>query len=161
MKKYTVQRISELKECAKKEKKQRTRDRFKALLLLSKGVKVKTICSVFDIHEDVLIYRWLPKWNDGKVKELTDKHRSGRAPLIKKECREALREYVLSQDKRIVCKDLISYVKERWNIDCSDDTIWKVLVSMKLSWQKPDKVNHKADEEKKKVFLKGASWCSV
>ena len=159
MKKYTVLRTSELSECAKKEKNQRTRDRFKALLLLSKGVKIKTICSVFDIHEDVLIYRWLPKWNGGNGKELTDKQRSGRPPLVKKDLRKALREYVLSQDRRIVCKDLVDYVKKRWDIDCNDETLRKVLKNMKLSWQKPDKINHKADEEKKKVFLKGALWC--
>jgi transposase len=159
MKKHKVERVNELKEYAKKEKNQKTRDRFKALLLLDKGVKVKTICSVFDIHEDVLLYRWLPKWNSGNVENLTDKQRSGRPPLIKKALRKELREYVLSQDRRIVCKDLVDYVKKRWDIDCDDETLRKVLKNMKLSWQKPDKINHKADEEKKKVFLKGALWC--
>ena len=157
MKKYTVLKVNELKKLAKEEKNPRTKDRLKALLLLSKGVKVKIICSVFGIHEDVLIYRWLPKWNSGK--DLTDKHRAGRNPVLEKEHKQALREYVLSHDKRVVCKELVSYVKDKWNIDCDRETIRKVLKSMKLSWQKPDKENHKADEKKRKVFLKGTLWC--
>ena len=157
--KHKVKRIREVKKQLKVEKNPRTRDRLRALLMLSKGVKIQTICSVFDIHEDVLLYRWLPKWNSGGVDSVKDKHRTGRRGLIDKERQKELREYVLSQDKRIVSTELVHYVKEKWNIDCSDDTVRNVLKSMKLSWQKPDKVNHKADEEKKKVFLKGAFWC--
>lgn len=159
MKKYTVLKINELKKLAKEEKNPRTNNRLKALLLLSKGVKVETICSVFAIHEDVLIYRWLSKWNNGGLQEVKDKYKKGRNPVLAKEHKQALREYVLSQDKRIVCKELVSYVKNKWDINCDRETIRQVLKNMKLSWQKPDKVNHKADEEKKKVFLKSAQWC--
>lgn len=159
MKKYTVLKVNELKKLAKKEKNPRTRDRLRALLMLSKGVKVEIICSVFGIHEDVLIYRWLSKWNNSGLQEVKDKHKKGRNPALGKEHKQALREYVLSQDKRIVCKELVSYVKDKWNIDCDRETIRQVLKSMKLSWQKPDKENHKANEKKRKVFLKGALWC--
>lgn len=123
MKKYTVLKINELKKLAKEEKNPRTNNRLKALLLLSKGVKVETICSVFDIHEDVLIYRWLPKWNNGGVQEVKDKHKKGRNPVLAKDHKQALREYVLSQDKRIVCKELVSYVKNKWDINCDRETI--------------------------------------
>ena len=156
--KHKVNRVKELKKQSKVEKNPRTRDRLRALLMLSKQVEVQTICSVFDIHEDVLLYRWLPKWNNGGVESVKDKHRTGRRLLIDKERQKELREYVLSQDKRVVSTALVHYVKEKWNIDCSDDTVRNVLKSMKLSWQKPDKVNHKADEKKRKVFLKGAFW---
>ena len=157
--KHKVNRVKELKKQSKVEKNPRTRDRLRALLMLSKKVEVQTICSVFDIHEDVLLYRWLPKWNNGGIDILKDKHRTGRRPVINRERQKELREYVLSQDRRVVSTDLVHYVKEEWGINCSDDTIRNVLNSMKLSWQKPDKINHKADEKKQKVFLKGTCWC--
>lgn len=159
--KNKVLNINQLEELSKVEKNPRLKDRLKALHLLSKGVKVKTICSVFDIHEDVLLYRWLPIWNKGGIKELADKPHLGRTPFLQKEHRQALRDYVLSKDKRVVCKDLVFYVKEKWSIDCNEETIRKVLKNMKLSWQKPDKINHKAKEEEKEVFLKGTRWCKV
>ena len=81
--KHTVKRIKEVKEQLKVEKNPRTRDRLRALLMLSKGVKIQTICSVFDIHEDVLLYRWLPKWNSGGIDSVKDKHRTGRTALIR------------------------------------------------------------------------------
>lgn len=156
---YIVHNVEELIKLAKREKTPRFRDRLKALLLLSRGVNVKHICSVFNVNEKSLKYRWLARWNRGGYDALIDNHRPGRNPLIPHKYRKELREYVLSQDKQIICKDLVPYVKEKWDIDCNDETVRKVLKSMKLSWQKPDKVNHKANEKEKKVFLKGASWC--
>lgn len=158
-KKLIVNNVQELTKLAKKEKTPRFRDKLKALLALSKGVSIKQICSIFNVHERTLKYKWLAKWNQGGYVVLIDKPRSGRKPLISKELRTPLREYVLSRDKRIVCKHLVHYVKEKYDIDCDEETLRKVLRSMKLSWQKPDKENHKADKNKRKVFLKGALWC--
>lgn len=157
--KNIVHNVEELVKLAKKEKIPRFRDKLKALLLLSRRVNVKHICSVFNVHEKTLRYRWLARWNRGGYEDLIDDHRQGRNPLIPHKHRKELREYVLSQDKRVICKDLVAYVKEKWDIDCNDETIRKVLKNMKLSWQKPDKENHKANEKEKKVFLKGAIWC--
>ena len=158
-KKLKVNNIKELTSLAKKEKVPRFRDKLKALLAFSKGVKIKYICTVLNVHERTFEYIWLAKWNQGGYSALIDKPRIGRTPLIPKEIRSPLREYVLSCNKRIVCKDLVKYVKEKYDIDCDEETVRKVLKSMKLSWQKPDKVNHKADEKKQKVFLKGTLWC--
>ena len=59
---------------------------------------------------------------------------------------------ILSQEKRIVCKELVKYVRDRWNLSCDEETIRKVLKSMKLSWQKPCKSNYKANPMAQKVF---------
>lgn len=49
----------------------------------------------------------------------------------------ALREYVLSKNNRIVCKELSKFIKDRWAIDCDEVTVRKILIKMKLSWHKP------------------------
>jgi transposase len=155
---YTVNSPELLESLAKSEENPRVRDKLRALLLLSKGTDYKLVCQTFDVNKDTLRYHWLKRWNDNGYEGLVIKKGRGRKSIFSESQKKLLRQYILSQEKRIVCKELVKYVRDRWNLSCDEETIRKVLKSMKLSWQKPCKSNYKADPMAQKVFLKGARW---
>lgn len=151
-----VKKLASLKKYADKEKEPRYCDRLRALISVGEGNDPKDVAKVFNVHWHTIKYRWIKDWNKGGYCALIDKPKSGRTPKLGTKERKALRQYVLGKDKRITCKELSKFVKERWNINCDEETIRKILISMKLSWQKPDKENYKADPVRRKIFLKGA-----
>ena len=155
---YQVRNIEVLREELRKAKAIRTYNRLQALNMLYCDIDTDKICEVCGVYVTTLLYTWLPNWNELGIDGLLDEPRTGRPSLINSKQKEKLREYVLSKDGRIVCKDLARYVKSQWDIDADEETIRKVLKSMKLSWQKPNKENYKGDEEEKKVFLKSFGW---
>lgn len=155
---HQVKDIEVLKKELHKAKNIRTYNRLQALNMLYCGIDTDKICEICGVYITTLLYTWLPNWNEHGINGLLDESRAGRPPLINSKQKEKLRDYVLSKDGRIVCKDLVRYVKLKWDIDADEETIRKVLKSMKLSWQKPNKENYKSNEEDKKVFLKSFGW---
>lgn len=154
MKECLVKKIDSLKKLAEKEENPRYLDRMRALIAVGEGTDFQDVARIFDVHLHTIKYRWLKQWNKGGYDALIDKPKSGRHPILNSQHRKVLREYVLSKNNRIVCKELSKFVKDRWNLDCDEETIRKVLIKMKLSWHKPNKRNYKADENRRKVFLK-------
>jgi transposase len=124
------------------------------LIAVGEGGDPRALAKVFSVHWHTIKYRWLKAWNQGGYSALIDKPKAGRTPKLTSKERKALHQYVLSKNKRITCKELSKYIKDRWNIDCDQETIRNMLISMKLSWQKPDKENYKADPLRREVFLK-------
>lgn len=155
---YTVKSPELLESLAKLEEDPRVRDKLRALLLLNKVSDYKLVCETFDVNKDTLRYHWLERWNDNGYEGLLMKKGRGRKSIFSENQKKILRQYILSQEKRIVCKELVQYVKDRWKLDCDEETIPRVLKSMKLSWQKPCKSNYKADPEAQKIFLKSTRW---
>ena len=155
---HQVINIEALREELGKAKSIRTYNRLQALNMLHCEIEIDKICEVCRVYITTLLYTWLPNWNEHGIEGLKDEVRDGRPSLINSKQKEKLREYVLSKSGRIVCKDLVHYVKAKWDIDANEETIRKVLKSMKLSWQKPNKENYKGKKEDKKVFLKSFGW---
>ena len=156
MKECLVKKLDDLKKLADKEKNPRYLDRIRALIAFGEGSKPESLAQIFGVHLHTIKYRWLKQWHKGGYDALIDKAKSGRPPRLNSKRRKVLREYVLSKKNRIVCKELSKFIKDKWDIKCNEETVRKILISMKLSWHKPSKQNHKADENRRKVFLKGA-----
>lgn len=154
-----VKKIKLLHELAKTEQTPRYRDRLRALIAVGEGQDPEDVAKIFDTHSHTIKYRWLKSWNQGGYASLIDKPKSGRPPSLNAKQKKALRQYVLNQKGRIVCKHISKFIMDRWNIDCDEETVRKILISMKLSWQKPDKENHKANKLHREIFLKSTQRC--
>jgi transposase len=156
-----VKKLDRLKELAKTEKESRYLDRIRSLIAVGEGPDIKEVARIFDVHWHTIKYRWLKQWNKGGYEALIDKPKSGRPQKLPSKYHKALREYVLSKDNRIVCKELSKFIKDRWDIDCDEETVRKILIKMKLSWHKPSKKNYKADQNRRKVFVRDAHRSTV
>lgn len=58
-----------------------------------------------------------------------------------------------SPKPRWTVKRLVGWVKEKWGIDCSRETLRKVLKRLGLSWKKARKLLNKADPLKRAAYL--------
>lgn len=143
-----------MQELADKESNPRLRDRLRALLLLSNDIDIETIASAFSVTSRTIKYEWVPRWNSGGYDALADSPRSGRPPKFTEPQRKQIHKYVFSKENRVTCPELVAYVKNKWNIDCEEETIRVLLHELGLSWQKPNKQSYKADLQKQKNFLK-------
>jgi len=80
---------------------------------------------------------------------------------IKGQIEQALKAAAIPPQKRKeipqprwTVKRLVQWVKERWGIDCSRETLRKTLKRLGLSWKKARKLLNKADPLKRAAYLK-------
>jgi len=156
---YTLKNGHSLAGLIKKEANHRTLKRLLALSMLYEKVPIEQILRSFKISRKTLIERWLKRWNQEGRAGLVNKRRSGRPPTLNLKQKELLKEYVLGHQSRVVCRELVDFVYDKWGIKCDQETIRVILISMKISWQKPNKQNYKSNQAAKQVFKKSTLKC--
>jgi transposase len=64
--------------------------------------------------------RWVLRWNKGGYEAIVNQKRAGRPTTLTAEQKEILKDYVLSNKSRIVCRELVELVQEKWGIKCNN-----------------------------------------
>ena len=154
---YTLNNGGSLAKLIKKEKNPITLRRLTALSMIHNEVDIDQILKTCNVSRATLISRWLKKWNKSGYDSIVNKKRSGRKPKFTAKQKQFLKDYVLNKDEKVVCRELVELVQGKWGMNCDTETIRRALISMKISWQKPNKQNYKSCPNAKKVFKK-ATW---
>jgi transposase len=138
----------------KNEKDARVKERLQGVLWRLENIDYTEIAKRLKRHIDT-IREWVKRWNKSGYKGLMDKPKSGRPTILsKEETKEIVDELnVKETQSRTTCKTLVKKITEKFNKKISEDSVRIMLHKYKISWKKPDKVDYRRDENKRKLFM--------
>jgi len=138
----------------KKEKDARIKERLQAVLWRLEG---KTYTEISErLKRDIdTVREWIKKWNKGGYEGLKDKPKSGRPTILTQEEISEVIEEVNTVEKQgqETCKSIAKEIIDRFNKKMSTDAVRAMLIKYEISWKKPEKVDYRRDENKRKDFL--------
>jgi len=143
---------------AKKEHHARTRQRFLILSHLKEGKSITEISNNFRISRDS-IHKWLIRLASEGIDGLREK--KGRGPNFKLpiDQHEIFKQTVLALQHnrnggRIRGEDILKLMKEKFDVDCSIDTVYRTLARVSLVWITGRSTHPKANIEAQQAFKK-------
>lgn len=77
----TLEEKNRLAQIRKTDERYRVRDRAHALILSSRGKKIKELALIFDVDRDT-VSSWFDRWESGKYEGLADAPHTGRPPKL-------------------------------------------------------------------------------
>lgn len=142
----------------KKEKDARIKERLQAVSWRLDNISYTEIASRLKRHIDT-VREWIRNWNKSGYEGLKDKPKSGRPTILnEKEIQEIIDEVnTVEKQGQETCKSIVKKIEERFNKEMSTDGVRAMLIKHKISWKKPEKVEYRRDEEKRKDFLEAFS----
>ena len=111
----------------------RMRHRAQTLLYFSEGCAAKDIATRQDLHLDT-VYDRRKHWLKNGFASLADKPRSGAPPKVSEAQREQLRAWASA--KALTSRDLVSRVKEEFDIAIHPNTLGTMLKRMNFEWKR-------------------------
>ena len=115
--------IKELRKIIKTEKKYRTVNRAQALILRSRGVKVKDIAFALNVWEET-VYKWIKKYKKEGIKGLYEKEGRGRKSVFKDIAKEEIKKIV---DKKVSVAKINAEIREKYGIKVSNNAVRKFI----------------------------------
>ena len=119
----TEEEIKELRKIIKTERKYRTVNRAQALILRSRGVKVKDIAFALNVWEET-VYKWIKKYKKEGVKGLYEQAGRGRKSVFKDIPKEEIKEIV---DKKVSVAKINAEIREKYGIKVSNNAVRKFI----------------------------------
>ena len=131
-----------------------------AILLVKEGKPISEIAKIFYVDEDT-VRDWVKRWEDQKG--VQDAPRSGAPEKITEDIEEEICDLVEENDPQKHgrhatswdCHELRLWVKEKCNIDISEEQLRRILQENSFRWRKLNYKFTKADEEKRTEFIEG------
>jgi len=138
----------------KKEKDARIKERLQGVLWRLENINYTEIAKRLKRSIDT-VREWIKKWNKLGYAGLIDKPKSGRPAILdREETKEIVAELNVKEiQSRITCKSVVKKITEKFNKKISEDSVRIMFHKYKISWKKPDKVDYRRDENKRKLFL--------
>jgi len=161
------QTANEIREAALKAEHPRTRERLLALYEITQGSNATQVGKKTARNHQTIM-KWVHRYNSEGIEALTFKQTGGRPPLFSKKVEEGLdktirtaleiaatapQKRVVEPEPRWTLKRLVKWVKEKFQIDCSRDTLRKTLKKLGFSWKKARKLLNKAKTKDREAFL--------
>ena len=115
--------IKELRKIIKTERKYRTVNRAQALILRSRGVKVKDIAFALNVWEET-VYKWIKKYKKEGVKGLYEKEGRGRKSVFRNIPTEEIKEIV---NKKASVSKINAEIREKYGIKVSNEAVRKFI----------------------------------
>lgn len=122
-----------LEEIVKKGQDWRMRHRAQTLLYFSEGCSAKDIATRQDLHLDT-VYDRRKHWLKDGFASLADRQRSGAPPKVSEAQREQLRAWASAE--ALTARDLVSRVKEEFDIAIHPNTLGTMLKRMDFVWKR-------------------------
>lgn len=143
---------------AKTEPHARTRQRFLALSHIKDGSTVTEVAKNFRIARST-IHTWLSLLESEGIEGLQEKKGRGAKQKLSSEQHEAFKKAVLElqhnrEGGRIRGKDVLKLMEEKFNVDCSIDTVYRTLSRVNLVWISGRSKHPKSDPEAQEDFKK-------
>jgi len=123
----------------------RARMRAHAILLSSRGFKIKEICKIYEVDRDTVSI-WFDKWEQYGIVSIFDSYRSGRKKILTKEEERIVLDEIKVNPRNL--KAVASEVKRITNKSLSVKTIKRIAKSAGLLWKRVRKsVKRKPDPD--------------
>ncbi len=121
---------------------------------------IASIIKNYDIDRSTL-YRWRMRYEKTQnVESLVRKRGSGRKRILKQEKLDVLKSIVLKPASEFdyetdfwTCRRLIQIIKREFDIEISQPTMWRMLRNLDLTYQRPKRKYHEADNVKRQDWL--------
>ena len=131
--KIHVERRSMLKRIYRQSIHHQVRQRAHCILLYEEGYSITELQEILQISRKT-IYNWLNAWEERGLIGLYNRPGQGRKPKLSAEQQEQIREW--TEQHRQQLKQVVSKIKEQWDISISTKTIKRVLKSLHMSWHR-------------------------
>ena len=143
---------------AKKEPHARTRQRFLILSHLKEGKSITEDSNNFRVSR-VAIHEWLNRLASEGINGLREKEGRGTNLKLSADKHEAFKKAVLvlqhnRNGGRIRGEDILKLMKEKFEVDCSIDTVYRTLSRVNLVWITGRSIYPKANLEAQEAFKK-------
>jgi transposase len=143
---------------AKKEVHARTRQRFLALSHVKDGSTVTEVAKNFRVTRST-IHTWLRRLKFEGVDGLQEKKGRGAKQKLSTDHHEAFKKAVLELQHnrnggRIRGEDVLKLMQEKFNVNCSIDTVYRTLSRVNLVWISGRSKHPKSDPEAQEIFKK-------
>jgi transposase len=117
------EQIAELQEVVKREKKSRTIERAKALLLRYKDVSVINIAFTLNVRSDT-VYVWIRNYRKHGIKSLYEKEGRGRKSMFKDIPEEEIKALI---DAKASIPIINANIKDKYGINVSNESVRKFV----------------------------------
>ena len=134
--------------------------RERAVAAVLKGHGVGQVSATFDIHRSTL-HRWVSRFKErGSSEGLARRPGSGRHRILDERMLQRLYRIVLRPATKFgyetdfwTCRRLIQVAWKKLGVKVSQPTMWRMLGHCKLTYQKPERRYHEADESKRGTWI--------
>ncbi len=147
----TKEQIHELRLAHRSCKDKRAADRIKAIYSLGTGSRVEDVVKILMLDEETL-RNYIKRYQTGGIAELVKDHYQGSSSKLTAEELSELDAH-LQKNTYLTVEAIISYVKEKYEINYTVSGMTSVLHRLNFSYKKSRLVPAKADGEKQKGFL--------
>ena len=105
------------------------------------------------------VYKWLYRYKEGEVESLKDQGGRGRKNTLSDEQEEEFKIAVCELQEqreggRVVGHDIKDILKNKFNVECTDSTVYKLLHKVGLSWISGRTYHPNKDLEAQETFKK-------
>jgi transposase len=130
--------------------------RVRAVEAVHRGISKQHVASAYGVDRTTL-YRWLERFDKSGYEGLIRKEGSGRPRLLEDVSETDLTNIILASATTFgfesdlwTVSRLHRVIVERFHVHVSKNTIWRRLVEAGLTYQKPEREYHEADEKVRK-----------
>ena len=132
--------------------------RLLGLSFLQKGFSESQVATLLDVHTQS-VFNWLRSYKEGGIDALKDKGGRGRKNKMNEEDEVEFKKAVLNlQDQkdggRITGRDVKAMMKNDFDIECANSTMYKIMHKVGLSWISGRTCHPKQDLEAQETFKK-------
>jgi transposase len=133
--------------------------RERAIEAVQKGISTTTVAKAFGISR-LTVYRWMDRFQRDGTEGLLRKPGSGRPRKLEELTEEEVKSIVLQRASSFGFETdlwtvgrLRRVIKEQYEIELSDNTVWRRLREAGLTYQKPEREYYEIDEATRHAWL--------
>lgn len=134
--------------------------RERAIDAVHSGIPKSTVAEAYGVSR-LTVYRWLERFEEGGTEGLQRKAGSGRPRKLEELTEEELKAIVLQNASRFGFETnlwtvgrLRRVLQEQFEIELSNNTVWRRLREAGLTYQKPEREYYEVDEATREAWLK-------
>ena len=134
--------------------------RERAIEAVQNGIPKSTVAEAYGVGR-LTIYRWLQRFDDGGTEGLERKAGSGRPRKLEELTEEELKAIVVQRASQFgfetdlwTVRRLRRVIQEQFEIDLSNNSVWRRLREAGLTYQKPEREYYEIDEATREAWLK-------
>ncbi len=134
--------------------------RERAIEAVQNGIPKSTVAEAYGVSR-LTIYRWLQRFDDGGTEGLERKAGSGRPRKLEELTEEELKAIVVQRASQFgfetdlwTVRRLRRVIQEQFEIDLSNNSVWRRLREAGLTYQKPEREYYEIDEATREAWLK-------
>lgn len=134
--------------------------RLRAVRAVDSGQPVGTVAAAYQVNPSTL-HRWLKRYRDIGNEGLLRQRVEGRPPKFGDGTLESLRSFILQPATAFgfetdfwTCKRMIIVAQDQLQVKVSQPTMWRMLRSLELTYQKPERIYHEGSDQAREEWIR-------